>query len=464
MMTQKKKAKSAVEDNSNSNETPQDVAKQLNEMEFCVFDLETTGGNHSSDKIIEIGMVKVKGQKILAEKDFLIQPGIKIPEFIQRLTSISQKDVADSPMVEEVIDEVLEFMGDAVLVAHNTSFDVPFFNSVLSRMGKPEMKNPSICTNLMTKYLVPSLMNSNLNYMSKIFEIRHKKAHRALDDAKASAELLIRYLNIFLDKGISKINHLYYPRNRYELDRLNFKRGDDLKLIEEKLKILPSSALFTLKGENGIILTALPMTKKKEEIAYAFELLQTQEWENATIKLHGPLIESFIHFAGLFPKLDTTMRHEILNFLWKTHLPKMNQGPHPSLLKEEKGLDKLLGDFFVANHLVPEQYIIYPMAAISHRQELVFRYPGHKKKLLQYINSKASKLAGGKIKRQSVHPQLKDFFESYLVEVAASQKDLYFFKKKKVGTTAAAQDVFFKEFENFLRNNPNKYNFPRNYI
>ena len=458
-----KKKSVAVVDQVQS-ENSEEVVKQLQEMEFCVFDLETTGGNHQSDKIIEIGMVKVKDQKILAEKDFLIQPGIKIPEFIQRLTSISQKDVAKSPLIEEVIDEVLEFMGDSILVAHNTSFDVPFFNSVLTRLGKPEMKNPSICTNLMTKYLVPSLMNSNLNYMSKIFEIRHKKAHRALDDARASAELLIRYLNIFLDKGISKINHLYYPRNRYELDRLNFKKGDDLKKIEEKLKVLPSSALFSLKGENGIILTALPITKSKTEVALAMELLQELDWENATIKLHGPLIETFIHFAGLFPKLETQMRHKILNFLWETHLPKLEQGPHPRLVKEDQPLEKILGDFFVVNHLVPEQYIIYPIAAISHRQELVFRYPGHKKKFIQYINSKSSKLAGGKIKKQSVHPQLKDFFEAYLLEIEASKKGMYFFKKKKVGSTPALQENFYKDFENFLRNNPNKYNFPRNYI
>lgn len=438
--------------------------EQIKEMEFCVFDLETTGGNHQSDKIIEIGMVKVKDLKIVAEKDFLIQPGIKIPEFIQRLTSISQKDVADSPMIEEVIDEILEFMGDAVLVAHNTSFDVPFFNSVLARLGKPEMKNPSICTNLMTKYLVPSLMNSNLNYMSKIFEIKHKKAHRALDDARASAELLLRYLHIFLDKGIAKLNHLYYPRNRYELDRLNFKNGDDLQLIAKKLKELPSPSLLTLKGENGIILTALPVTKNEPEVAYAMELLQTLPWENATIKLQGPLIEAFIHFSSLFPKLETNMRQDILNFLWKTHLPNLKPGVHPSLLREERPLEKVLGDFFVANHLVPEQYIIYPTAAMSHRQELVFRYPGHKKKLIQYINSKASKLAGGKIKKQSVHPQLKDFFEAYLVEIANTKKALYFFGKKQVGKDTQTQEVFFKEFDEFLRNNPNRYNFPRNYL
>lgn len=445
-------------------ENSKSASELLQDITFCVFDLETTGGNHQSDKIIEIGMVKVKGLKIIDEKDYLIQPNIKIPEFIQRLTSISQKDVADSPVIEDVIDEILEFMGDSVLVAHNTSFDVPFFNSVLNRLGKSEMKNPSICTNLMTKYLVPSLMNSNLNYMSKIFEIKHKKAHRALDDARASAELLIRYLHIFLDKGIAKINHLYYPRNRYELDRLNFKRGDDLAIVSKKLKSLPGPSLLTLKGENGIILTALPITKNETEVAYAMELLQTLDWENATIKLQGPLIEAFIHFAGLFPKLETNMRQDILNFLWKTHLPNLKPGVHPSLLREERPIEKVLGDFFVANHLVPEQYIIYPTAAMSHRQELVFRYPGHKKKLIQYIVSKASKIAGGKIKRQSVHPQLKDFFDAYLYEIAQSKKNLYFFNKKQLGTNAQAQDLFFKDFDEFLRNNPNRYNYPRNYL
>jgi len=445
-------------------EQNKDASDLIKEMTFCVFDLETTGGNHQSDKIIEIGMCRVRNLEIIDEKDFLIQPGIKIPDFIQRLTSISQKDVANSPVIEDVIEEILDYMGDAVLVAHNTSFDVPFFNSVLTRLGKSELKNPSICTNLMTKYLVPNLMNSNLNYMSKIFDIKHKKAHRALDDARASAELLIRYLNIFLDKGISKLNHLYYPRNRYELDRLNFKKEDDFSFIAKKLKNLPSPSLLTLKGENGIILASLPMTKNEADVSYALDLLDTLPWENATIKLQCPLIESFIHFAGLFPKLDTKIRQEILSFLWKTHLPELKPGVHPLLLKEEKPLEKVLGDFFIANHLVPEQYIIYPTAAISHRQELVFRYPGHKKKLLQYINSKSSKIAGGKIKKQSVHPQLKDFFEAYLTEIAQSKRNLYFFKKKQVGNTSQMQDQFFASFDEFLRNNPNRYHFPKIYL
>ena len=122
----------------------QDLLKNIS---FCVFDLETTGGNHKSDKIIEIGLVKIENLKITEQKDYLINPEIKIPDFIQKLTNICEEDVKDSPVIEEVIDDIVEFMGDSVLVAHNTSFDVPFFNSVLRRLKKKEMTNKSICTN-----------------------------------------------------------------------------------------------------------------------------------------------------------------------------------------------------------------------------------------------------------------------------------------------------------------------------
>ena len=113
----------------------------INNLSFCVFDLETTGGNHHSDKIIEIGLVKVENFKIVDEIAFLVKPEVHIPEFIQKLTSIKDSDVDGAPVIEDVIDEILDFMGDSILVAHNTSFDIPFFNSVLKRLGKEELKN-----------------------------------------------------------------------------------------------------------------------------------------------------------------------------------------------------------------------------------------------------------------------------------------------------------------------------------
>lgn len=437
----------------------------INNLEFCVFDLETTGGNHKNDKIIEVGLVKIKNLKIVEQKNFLIQPEIKIPDFIQKLTNITPQDVKTAPVIEDVIEEILSFMGDSILVAHNTSFDVPFFNSVLVRLGRPELQNKSLCTNLMTKYLIPHLMNSNLNYMSKIFQISHNQAHRALDDAIATAELLLIYLNIFIDKGIQKINHLYYPRNRYELDRANFKKTDDIELIKKKLSSLKSPYLWTLKGENGIILHALPCRASKSEKDYLLSKLETMDWEGLTIRLVGPFIEGVVSFNNLFNKLEAPIKKEVLDFLWEEHLsgkrPNKTSAVVDGHIELETFIEKEYGDFFITHHLVPEQFIIYPLCSMTPKSALVFRFPGHQKKLLQYINSKASRIANQKLKRTHFHPQLMEFIEQHMIQDQKGLHELFIFKRKLPQKNS---EEFLQSLEKFIEDHPNPGLFPKDYI
>jgi DNA polymerase-3 subunit epsilon len=440
------------------------VPDEIQNMSFCVFDLETTGGNHKNDKIIEIGMVRIENLKVVKEAGYLIQPEIHIPEFIQKLTSISPADVADSPKIEEVIDTILEFMGDSILVAHNTSFDVPFFNSVLRRLGRPELENRSLCTNLMTKYLIPNLMNSNLNYMSKIFDIQHKKAHRALDDATATAELLLNYLKVFIDKKIQKINHLYYPRNRYELDRVHFKNDEDKEVIKKKLASMKTPGLITFKGENGVILFALPLRNSTKEKEFISEQIDNIDWEMITIRLYGPFLESLVHFSNLYSKLDTTVRSDVLRFLWQEHLPSLKM---PLKITDEDAaapeqiLERGFGDFVITNHLVPEQMIIFPISSLHQKSCLIFRYPSHRKKLIQYINSKSSRMSNNKLKKIPIHPTLKIFVDTYLKNSKENKSDLFVFDKN---IPNKSPDKFVSELEAFLANNPNTYNYPKEYI
>jgi DNA polymerase-3 subunit epsilon len=444
-------------------ESPFDL---INNLEFCVFDLETTGGNHKTDKIIEIGLVKIKNLQVIDQKNYLIQPEIKIPDFIQKLTNITPQDVKSAPLIEDVIDEILVFMGDSILVAHNTSFDVPFFNSVLLRLGKPVLENKSLCTNLMTKYLIPHLMNSNLNYMSKIFHISHNQAHRALDDAIATSELLLIYLNIFIDKGIQKINHLYYPRNRYELDRANFKKSDDLKLIKKKLSSLKSPYLWTLKGENGIILHSLPCRGSATECDYLLSKLETMDWEGVTIRLVGPFMEGVIAFNSLFNKLESQIKKETLDFLWNEHLA--GKRPNKSAvnitdghLEMETLVEKEYGDFFITHHLVPDQFIIYPLCSMTPKSALVFRFPGHQKKLLQYINSKSLRISNNKLKRTHFHPQLMEFIEQHIIHDQQNRPELFIFKKQ---LAQKRSEEFLETLEKFIADHPNPGLFPKDYI
>ncbi|EQC45610.1 PolC-type DNA polymerase III [Bacteriovorax sp. Seq25_V] len=428
----------------------------LSSLKFCVFDLETTGGNTKTDKIIEIGLVNIDGKEIGEKKSYLIDPERKIPEFIQKLTSIKQADVEGCPKIDNVIEEILEFIGDRVLIAHNSSFDVPFLNSVLKRLGRPELTNKSICTNLMTKYLIPSLMNSNLNYMSKIFKIKHTKAHRALDDADATAKLFINYLDIFESKGVSKVNHLYYPKNRFELDLVNYKKDTPEKEIKAKISKMPAPYIVSFKGENGVILFAFPCANDAREVEYIMDKVSSIQWETMTIKLIGPFTEVLLKYTHLFAKLDLECKKEVMTKLWDLHLVKTER---KDLLAVAAEIEKY--DFLIINHLVPEQYTIYPLASLGHKSELIFRYPGHKKKLAQYINSRGNKVASGKTRKVNVPPQLKDFIDCYMAKCQTENKEVFFFDK-----TIAMKKVeeFYEAFEKFAAKNKNTYNYPQKYI
>lgn len=422
----------------------------LHSLTFCVFDLETTGGNHQHDKIIEIGLVRIKELKIVAQKSFLIKPEVHIPEFIQKLTNIKDADVSGAPLIEEVIDEILEFMGDSILVAHNTSFDVPFFNSVLKRMERPELKNKAICTNLMTKYMIPNLLSSNLNYMSKIFDLKHQKAHRALDDAMASAELLLKYLSIFIHKKISKVNSLYYPKNKFELDRINYKKDIPQDGILAQINSLSTPFLVILKGEEGVVLFSMPAHGNPDEKKYITEIIKKTPYEMLTLKLTGPYFQGLLEMSSYFSKISEELQLETIKKLCEFNGidEKKIDTTHPS---------EMPADFIVINHLIPEQHVIYPLRALHHKLELVFRYPTHQNKLVQYINSKSARMAQGKMKKDHLNPMINNF----LVEYLKTKRDFLTINRQ---VNKITNNDIKDSIETFISENPNDYDFPNQYL
>jgi len=366
----------------------------LNKLKFCVFDLETTGGNHHKDGIIEIGLVLVDNLEIIFEKNFLVNPGIKIPDFIQKLTSISDKDVQNSPSIHHVIDEILEIMKDRILVAHNTSFDIPFFNSVLRRLSKPELHNKNICTNLMSRYLMPNLLNTNLPHMSNLFGIKHGNAHRALDDARATAKLLIIYLKVFIKKDIEKINHLYYPRNKYELDRINIKNNNNLDEVIEKINKIDTPFLAIAKGEEGVLEYIIPIDQLNTERDFLIEKLRSIQWTNRTIQYFGSFLEAYTQFMNYSIKTKYEKQKEFLQDIatMKKFSTEKVKEIHDKIVHQYRPtIESIAGSFVVTKHLVPHQLIIFDIENFSRKSSLIFRYPAHKKKLTQFINSRMSK-------------------------------------------------------------------------
>lgn len=237
----------------------------------------------------------------------------------------------------------------------------------------------------MTKYMIPEIMNSNLAYMGQIFGIPHHKAHRALEDARAAGMLLKTYLDIFVDKKVRKVNQLYYPRNKFELDRVHLKKQDGLDQVIEILKNLEVPLLLLAKGDQGVIKMVLPLAPGKIDISSIESYLKALDFQIITFKLLGTYFQGLLELAQNYTKLTKEDLH------WTLELIGKQMGlPSKTEMEDNFVLEKSFlyqGDFLLVPHLIPEQMIVYPLANLWPKKELVFRFPGHKKKMLQYLFS-----------------------------------------------------------------------------
>lgn len=168
-----------------------DLGTPLCNVTFCVIDLETTGGSPHDDAITEIGVVKVRGGERLGTLQTLINPGRAIPPNITMLTGISETMVYQAPRIDQVLPTLLEFCGDAVLVAHNARFDIGFLNAALQRTRRPHLANTTLDTVALARRLLgDDVPNCRLSTLASRFRFEHQPSHRALDDALATVDLL----------------------------------------------------------------------------------------------------------------------------------------------------------------------------------------------------------------------------------------------------------------------------------
>lgn len=161
------------------------------DQDYVVVDVETTGGNAQWNRVTEIGAVRVRNGKIIEEWSSLINPQRRIPGNIVSLTGITDDMVADAPLFADIADEFREFLDKAVFVAHRAKFDYSFIKSEYERIGE-ELRCPTLCTVVESRRHFPGLPSYSLANLSTHFEISLESHHRALCDARATAEILIK--------------------------------------------------------------------------------------------------------------------------------------------------------------------------------------------------------------------------------------------------------------------------------
>ncbi|HHX59621.1 MAG TPA: PolC-type DNA polymerase III [Epulopiscium sp.] len=168
---------------------------------FVVFDIETTGLKPGANKITEIGAVKMKNGEVIEEFQSFVNPGVSIPEKIVKLTGITDQMVKGAPSVEKVLPEFLNFIGDSCLVAHNSGFDMGFIRYFADEMGIV-IYNSVIDTLGLSRTLLPHLRRHRLNLIAEDLGITLENHHRAVDDARATAEIFQIFVEMLTEKGI----------------------------------------------------------------------------------------------------------------------------------------------------------------------------------------------------------------------------------------------------------------------
>ena len=177
---------------------------------YIVFDIETTGFSSIKDAIIEIGAVKVTDGKITDRFSTFVNPKRPIPFEITNLTSITDEMVMDSPTIDVVLPQFLEFAGDGVLVAHNAGFDVGFIEQNCRSLGLSD-EFVYLDTVALARVLLPTLSKYKLNIVAKALNISLENHHRAVDDAEATAEIFVKFTEMLKKDQVGTLKEV----NRY---------------------------------------------------------------------------------------------------------------------------------------------------------------------------------------------------------------------------------------------------------
>jgi DNA polymerase-3 subunit epsilon len=190
----------------------------LEEAQFVVFDLETTGLSAVQSRICEVGAVRVRALEPAGSFQSLVNPGVALPDPVARLTGLRERDLRRAPSAASVLRRFLAFAGDDLLVAHNARFDQRFLDRQLLRLHGRRLSEPPLCTAALARRLLDGrLRRVGLASLATFFGVPTTPCHRALPDAEATAEVLVHLIGLAQELGarrLSDLRTLAAPRKR----------------------------------------------------------------------------------------------------------------------------------------------------------------------------------------------------------------------------------------------------------
>ena len=206
---------------------------------YCVLDLETTGLSAKTEKITEIGIMKVRNGEVLEEFCEFVNPEKPIPQRVQEITNITDDMVKDAPTIEEIFPKVLEFIKGTVLVAHNATFDIGFLKTVAKDLGY-EFDYTYVDTLPLARKLYPELKKHKLGKIAEYLKIKVEVAHRALDDVDTTVKVLREMMKTLQERGAKTVGDIAT------------KCEDEKAKTEEYKRLQPYHAIILAKNYVGL--------------------------------------------------------------------------------------------------------------------------------------------------------------------------------------------------------------------
>lgn len=199
--------------------------------DYCVIDTETTGLSSYYDEIIEVGILKIRDGKVVDQYSQLIKPNNAIDDFITYLTGITNKMLVNQPSIKDVEGEILDFLGDDIIVGHNTSFDIRFLNASF----KETLKNEYMDTMIFSRKIYPQLPHHRLSDLAKFLNLSNSQ-HRALTDCTTTYQLYETIKSTMDERGL-KLSDLWQCHS-------NGHPGIDIKAIKPKSNEIDEDNFF----------------------------------------------------------------------------------------------------------------------------------------------------------------------------------------------------------------------------
>jgi DNA polymerase III epsilon subunit family exonuclease len=201
----------------------------LEEAEFVVFDLETTGLSAARSQICEVGAVRVRALELVDSFQSLVDPGVALPDPVARLTGLRERELRSAPPAAKVVPDFLGFAADTLLVAHNARFDQSFLERQLLALHGRRLSEPTLCTAALARRLLEGrLRRVGLASLANFFGVPTTPCHRALPDAEATAQVLVHLIGLAQERGarrVSELSALAAPRRRRVYDKRALARG-----------------------------------------------------------------------------------------------------------------------------------------------------------------------------------------------------------------------------------------------